>query len=189
MVRKNVENKRKPKQGGMFGGFDKAKRPGGKLPFIIPGSYVLKVEGLKAVEGVNSDYFVAEFRTVRSDRPERPKGKMQAWIVDLAKPSGPGNVRDFIGHLAGIDFDEVTEAMASGAVSAKQPLSNVYVECEATEIETRRGTPFTVCAWSLIGSKADYLKRKSNKPVASRVAKAPRDPDAPRRGKKKPRRR
>jgi len=149
---------RTKKASSFFKGIGEASTPGGKLPTTIgmPGSYAVKVQAVKAVEGFNGNYFIVEMAICQSDNDQRPVDTKMAWIVGMDKPSALTNVREFVSIAADMDFSEVSEAECEGASNSEQPLAGVYMELTLTQITTRKGSEFTAASWALIGDNDDY---------------------------------
>ena len=144
--------------GSMFSGISEAKiSQGGN--YVRPGSHIFCIDALKGIRTrQNKDAFVSELTTITSrpgmsldgspTRPHAP-GEKTSWFVDLSNADSPGlgNAKAFLAAAAEIEVEQIDEAGALAAVSEQQPFAGGYIHCDAVEIETRGGKPFTRCTW------------------------------------------
>ncbi|KKM13359.1 hypothetical protein LCGC14_1716990, partial [marine sediment metagenome] len=71
------------------------------------------------------------------------------WMCNLTKhDAAPGNVKAFLAALAGVDDTEIDVAGAEMAVSDQNPMQGMIIRLEASVIQTRAKTDFTLCRWS-----------------------------------------
>lgn len=118
--------------------------------YPLPGVYpMLYCDQLKMVTSRLSgdSIFVAEFDILESDVQARPKGTSLSWLCNLRHLPSPGNVREFLAVLNGVMVDEVDAEGARFACSKENPSHGRLIRLEATEVETKKGNPFTRCKW------------------------------------------
>jgi len=145
--------------------------PSDRSSYPIPGIYpVLYCERLKMIQSklTNDPMFIAEFSILESDVAGRPKGASMAWVSNLRHMPSPGNVRAFLAALNGVVIEEVDSESARFACSEMNPCRGRLVRLEASETETKKGNPFTVCKWSAVSEglqkKADELRQAAGFP-------------------------
>lgn len=154
-----TSKKKKPGKGGFFGGVDKARK--GRGIWIIPGWYIVKILSIKAIESWDdTPYFIVEVKVLMSSLKSRPKGTVMSWVVDMTKAPALGNVRDFASIITDAPFEQIDEDVCNALVSDDQPCAGTVLELSATQIETKKHTPFTKCSWTLVGTFQEYLKKK-----------------------------
>lgn len=133
---------------GIFGGISEADSyQSGN--YVIPGIFYFEIDALKHVEGRRGEqFFIAEVRTLYTTTSERPVGGSQSWIANLTKHDAAlGNVKAFLAAAAKVPIEEVDEGGAEAAVSSENPFRGFLIKCEAIEITTKAGRPFTKCNW------------------------------------------
>ena len=143
---------------GLFNGIKDAKINKGGV-YLLPGDgggtarYRLKVKLLRVMKTrKKEDQFISEFTVVESTNAKRPAGTDVSWLANLTKHEAAlGNIKGLLAALFNCTEDEVDETGADRAVEEEgeyaNPCEGMEVVCEATEITTRAGKPFTKCVW------------------------------------------
>jgi hypothetical protein len=138
----------------LFDGVNEAV-PGAGGVYFLAGLYkvaVKKVFTMRSRKG--DDLFIGEFKILESDCKDRKVGTSASWIVNFRHDAAMGNIRGFIAACNGIDptnedrLGEIDKEVCEYAVSDDNPLEGIEVLLEATNIETRAGTPFTLHNWT-----------------------------------------
>lgn len=116
--------------------------------YFLPGTYAVEVLAVKTGKTREGDrpFFVAEFKILESDNPERRVGTSVSWMVMLDKyiETGLSNIKGFACALFGMAEDQIDEAGIEAMVSDENPCKGMRVRAEATNIKTRsKGTDFT----------------------------------------------
>ena len=116
-----------------------------------PGVYpVIQIDVLKMIKSrAVEDLFIGEIDILKSNVESRPAGSSMTWMCNLTKhDAAPGNVKAFLAALAGVDDTEIDVAGAEMAVSDQNPMQGMIIRLEASVIQTRAKTDFTLCRWS-----------------------------------------
>ena len=148
---------------GMLSGIKEAKATDGGN-YIQPGIYTLCVDVLKGIESRKGDeMFVGEFTVLESTNENQPPGAHVSWLANLRHDAALGNIKACLTGITGLD--EIDDDDAEEAIDEeKNPCHGKFVRCEATEITTKAGNPFTKCRWTqVLGEQlktAEKLKKK-----------------------------
>lgn len=121
--------------------------------YILEGIYrleVLSVISKRARAGY--DCFIVEVRVIESSNKERLPNSICSWMVKLPPPSDKespamGNVKQFLATAIGCDMSQINPQIAEAAVSTDNPLKGKILRANATNIMTKRNTPFTKVKW------------------------------------------
>jgi hypothetical protein len=132
---------------GMFGKITEVRVNNGGI-YFQPGAYLLEVLAIKVGKTREGDrpFFVAEFKILESDNPERRPNTTMSWMVMLDKfqETGLSNIKGFACALLDIEEDQVDEAGIEQMVSEANPCKGLQVRATASNIKTRgKGTDFT----------------------------------------------
>lgn len=153
---------------GILGGVGGAKGSEGGV-YFLPGNYLAEIQRCKlAATRKKRDFFVAEFKIVKSDNPERKPGALVSFMVMLDKDDDEayrmqlGNVADFmrVGLSAfakqteNVDMkpedvpldDETAEVKVCGQ---ENMLAGTLLDVHAFNKPTKAGTDFTHHKWSV----------------------------------------
>jgi hypothetical protein len=116
-----------------------------KLPHILKGKYLLKVDALKLVSSRKGiQYTCAEFTVLKSMLPGgNPESTRCSLMINMSLDTAQSNSKNLFAAVLGESEDKVTEQAANTLVSVKNPAAGRTVEAEATDIITRAGKPFT----------------------------------------------
>lgn len=108
---------------------------------------VVKVELKNSRSGVQ--FYIVEGKVVEtdSDHKNMKPGRTITWMVKMTLDSALNNIKNFLCATTGADSDEIGKQEAMDSVAPEQPLAGVFVKCEATEITTKAGKPFTKVVW------------------------------------------
>lgn len=135
---------------GLFGKIKEAKSSSGGI-YFVPGSFDLECRANKSsITRDGRAFFVAEFTILSSTSPDRPVGTVMSWMVMLDKnlETGLGNIKQYVSSLYGLAEHEVDEAGVEALVAADNPGAGIKIRASATNITTRKGTPFTKVIFS-----------------------------------------
>lgn len=150
---------------GIFDGSNESKTAKGTEGgiFFLPGTYLAEVTRCK--EGVNQHgkkFFVAEFKILESDHPERKVGTPCSFMVTFDKwpKLAMGNVCDFLraglsSKLAAVGvsvpFDKIDldDDIGNNCVGEKNELVGVKLRLFAFNKLTKEGKDFTRHTWFL----------------------------------------
>lgn len=135
--------------------------------------YVLEVIVLKAFTNHDRhEKFVAEFRILQSNNPRQPAGSTATWGLNFTKhpKMAPGNFKDFLQVLTGVDLDKETddpagtpggktaaekvEQFCAAMVSAANPCAGRRIGCETIPTTTKENKPFTGHRWEAVQQTA-----------------------------------
>ena len=160
---KTPSGEKKEKKMGMLGGIKEAQATEGGN-YIQPGLFVLSVDVLKGITSRKGDeMFVSEFGVIESTNEKQPPGSHVSWLANLRHDAALGNIKSCLMAITGLD--EIDDDDAEEAIDEeKNPLHGKFVKCEATEITTKAGNPFTKCRWERVTEeqvKAFTKARKS----------------------------
>jgi hypothetical protein len=109
---------------------------------------VLYLDVMKMVNSRKGDtFFVAEFDILESNVSSRPSGSRATWMANFRHDATPGNVKDFIAKLNGVEPEEVTAESVKMACSETNPCSGKLIRLEAVNVETKSGGNFTRHNW------------------------------------------
>jgi hypothetical protein len=116
--------------------------------FILPGHYpILWVKALKKIRSQKSGdtLFIGELDIIESKVEERPPGASMSTIFNITKHSKTalGNIKQLLSACLDIEESKVDAKTADLAVSSENPFCGKLIRCEAVEITTTAGTPFT----------------------------------------------
>lgn len=135
---------------GVFSGINEAKPAGGGV-YVEPGVYDLEVIALKAGSARDGrQFFVAEFKTLKSNNPSRPVGCVQSWMVMLDRrylETALGNIKTFLATLTNSEPHEIDEAGVEMAVAADNPMAGMKIAASFVNIKTKAGKDFTRPTW------------------------------------------
>ena len=141
----------------VFGEVEKASASKGSQ-YINPGKHIFDI--IKIILRPSGRdkarlFFIVELETVASSRDDQPVGATRSWIVDMTrKETGPSNVKGFAMALGqDIKESDITKEDLAKLINEDQPARGVRVACDAWEIETRQGNPFTKVKWEFFGKK------------------------------------
>lgn len=115
---------------GVFGNFsvNKAKVAGGGV-YLEPGNYVLEVEATKGIQTRGKGpMFVADFIVRESDNDKFPAGSRVNHTILMEKDYGPGNAKEILAALSGLDASSSTDAAEVNAVNWDEVLENCVVK-------------------------------------------------------------
>lgn len=109
---------------------------------------VLYLDVMKMVNSRKGDtFFVAEFDILESNVSSRPSGSRAVWMANFRHDATPGNVKDFIAKLNGVEPEEITAESVKLACSEKNPCSGRLIRLEAVQTDTKSGGKFTRHNW------------------------------------------
>jgi len=116
--------------------------------YVLPGQYpVLFVNALKKIRSqkTGDTLFIAEFDILESKVDERPPGMDMSSIFNISKhgKTALGNIKGLIAACLDIEEAKVDSKTADLAVSIENPFHGRLVRCEAVEVTTTAGAPFT----------------------------------------------
>lgn len=115
---------------GVFGNYSvsKAKVSGGGV-YLEPGDYVLEVEATKGIETRGKGpMFVADFIVRESNNEKFPAGSRVNHTILMAKDYGPGNAKEILSALSGLDASSSTDAAAVNAEDWDAVLENCVLK-------------------------------------------------------------
>jgi hypothetical protein len=141
----------------VFGEVEKASASKGSQ-YVNPGKHIFDIQKIilrPSDKDPSRLFFIVELETVSSSREDQPVGSTRSWIVDISrKQTGPSNVKGFAMAL-GPDIEEgdINKEDLAKLVADDQPARGIRVSCDAWEIETRAGNPFTKVKWEYWGKK------------------------------------
>jgi len=138
--------------------------------YMKPGNYRVQIQASKWIKGqLGKNFFIVEFKILKSDNPEVPVGAQRSWVVDMSTSNvmrGP-NVKGFIAAVSGVDgsLDDAAdrieeywraqsgadlgfEAIMGELVIDQNILENVEMDLECVNISTRTGGEFTKFNWA-----------------------------------------
>lgn len=116
--------------------------------YVLPGTYpILFVQALKKIRSqqTGDKLFIAEFDIIESKVPERPPGMDMSSIFNITKhgKTALGNIKGLIAACLDVPEEKVDSKTADLAVSSDNPFHGRLVRCEAVQVTTRAGQPFT----------------------------------------------
>jgi hypothetical protein len=117
-----------------------------KLPPIRVGRYIFKVMALKKIASRKGEnYTCGEFEVVKSLVPGgNPEASRCSLLINMKLDNALSNVKNLFAAVMGEVEDKVTKQLANTLTDAKNPGAGRMVEAEASEIITKKGTPFTL---------------------------------------------
>jgi hypothetical protein len=116
--------------------------------YVLPGQYpILYVRALKKIRSQKSGdtLFIAEFDIIQSKVDERPPGTDMSSIFNITKhqKTALGNIKGLLAACLDVEEAKVDKDTADLAVSAENPFQGRLIRCEAIQVITNAGTPFT----------------------------------------------
>jgi len=141
----------------VFGEVEKSSASKG-AQYIRPGKHIFDIQKILLRPSGRDEsrlFFIVELESVASSRTDQPHGSTRSWIVDMTrKETGPSNVKGFAMALGpDIKEEDITKEDLNKLVGEDQPARSIRVSCDAWEIETRAGNPFTKVKWDFWGDK------------------------------------
>jgi hypothetical protein len=125
--------------------------------YIRPGKHDLRIKEIKSFESAKKagrwffcvEAEVLDYRPAATvDSAEYESGDTVTWLVDMDQASALDNIKGFtIALLPDVPSSDIDESMMEELIGSDQPAKGVRVCCDAVEITTRRGTPFTKVNW------------------------------------------
>jgi hypothetical protein len=115
---------------GVFGSYSvsKAKVSGGGV-YLEPGDYVLEVEATKGIQTRGKGpMFVADFIVRESSNEKFPAGSRVNHTILMDKDYGPGNAKEILAALSGLDAASSADAAAVNAEDWDAVLENCVVK-------------------------------------------------------------
>ena len=115
---------------GVFGNYSvsKAKVSGGGV-YLEPGDYVLEVEATKGIQTRGKGpMFVADFIVRESNNDKFPAGSRVNHTILMDKDYGPGNAKEILAALSGLDAASSSDAAAVNAEDWDAVLENCVVK-------------------------------------------------------------
>lgn len=115
---------------GVFGNFsvNKAKVTGGGV-YLEPGDYVLKVEATKGIQTRGKGpMFVADFVVVESNNDKFLPGARVNHTILMEKDYGPGNAKEILAALSGLDAASSIDAAAVNDTNWDEVLETCIVK-------------------------------------------------------------
>lgn len=109
----------KAKVNGGFDYFEPAKSPQdfikeGKVPEKAAAEYLCEVARVKLVDTRNGGVlFAVEAKVLETDNPKVKVGATRNWACDPNKDAGPGNIKEFLAAVLGIDASDTAAMEAS----------------------------------------------------------------------------
>lgn len=128
------------------------------------GHYLVRIDDFK--EGQNRAgraFIVLETTVLDSDDLEaNPKGSARSWLLMQDKETTPRNVRSMLCGVLGIADHGLTREMIGKSLTpdketGKSALADLKVVIHAKNIQTRRGTDFTLLNFMTCDQKASSL--------------------------------
>ena len=152
---------------GYFSGIGSVKTTSSN-PYFVPGQYVLKVVKTAVGESTRSGkgaFFVSEFKIVESTTEERPAGTTVADVQFFSKGEiSLANIKKVVGAILGCDPNEVNEEVMEKITEGEGTLlAGRYLACNAYEITTRAGNPFTKLDYRALTSDESETLESGNK--------------------------
>lgn len=132
--------------------------------YVAPGRYLFRINDFK--EGTtrkNDDFVVAELQVVdSSDLDRHPRGSERSYWQKTSADTAARNIRTFIAKALNCPDDALTAEMIDKAFEKKEdtgrsPLSGLLIACNAREITTRAGRPYTLCDWIAVDQDVESL--------------------------------
>jgi len=116
--------------------------------YILPGTYpILFINSLKKIRSQKNGnkLFIAELDIIESKVDGRPPGTDMSAIFNLTKhgETALGNVKALLAAAIDVPEDKIDAKTADLAVSSENPFHGRLIRCEAVDITTRDGEPFT----------------------------------------------
>ena len=116
--------------------------------YVLPGQYpILFVNALKKIRSqkTGDTLFIAEFDIIESKVAERPPGMDMSSIFNITKhgKTALGNIKGLLAACLDIEEAQVDSKTADLAVSSENPFHARLIRCEAVEVTTNAGAPFT----------------------------------------------
>lgn len=136
--------------GNPFIGIEDAEYTGGGR-YIKPGRYTLEVIQPKLRPSQNPEkrgvtFFIVDFRVVETTSDDYQGGDGVSWLVDMSKSQALGDVKKFAQALVGGEAEITAESMYA-ITQDDNPTQGLKIKCEAYEITTKSGNPFTKIDW------------------------------------------
>lgn len=116
--------------------------------YVLPGLYpILFVNACKKIKSQKTGdlLFIAELDIIESKVDERPPGMDMSSIFNITRhgKTALGNIKGFLAACLDIEEAKVDAKTADIAVSAENPFHARLIRCEAVEVTTNAGAPFT----------------------------------------------
>lgn len=116
--------------------------------YVLPGQYpILFVNALKKKRSqkTGDKLFIAEFDIIESKVAERQPGMDMSSIFNITKhgKTALGNIKGLLAAILDIEEAKVDSRTADIAVSSENPFHARLIRCEAVEVTTNAGMPFT----------------------------------------------
>lgn len=125
---------------GIFHGLKEAKTTQRNV-YVPEGNHLLKYLNGKQGESQmdNYKYLVFELEVVESDNPTLKPKQVVSYFLPMKKDRPwQTSLKNFLGSLAGVDPQEIDEADAETALSAKNPLAGMPVRCSGVTRPTKK---------------------------------------------------
>lgn len=141
---------------GMFSGIEQTAADQGRLPFLGPGSYLLKVDrvgSFKSKKPPYNPFFVVDFDVLAAgEGSTNAEGSRASWLVNMIHSPALGNIKAFtLATVPDLTEEEVTEEAMEAMLGDDQPLRGLQVKCEAYNKKTASDKDFTAVTWSRAG--------------------------------------
>ena len=149
---------------GMFSGVGKAEKPRGSGVYIKDGSYIVRIDKVKAFQNRKEEKrFGVEMTILKvlnaggmGDPVGHKAGEQVSWVLKPSYDQFLTHVRGLVECAFGCDFDQMSDEDAEAACvavcaeegDAPQPLAGSVCRLVNQMITTQAGNPFVVVNWA-----------------------------------------
>lgn len=145
--------------------------------FIRPGKYLFEIGDTQFGKKFKGNMWITEMAKVleaeATDEDFQPNavGSTCAYITNLDKAAGPGNVKAFCAAAFNVPPEEITAEVLLEVASEEQPLKYLKIRCEAYNkpIVSRPGEVFTATKWTHVPPSAADLKAAAERKAAEKA--------------------
>lgn len=133
--------------------------------YFTAGHYLVRIDDFKEGENRKGRAFVVLETTVldADNLDEHPKGSERSWLLMQDQETTPRNVRAMLCAVlglsdTGLDKKMIAKALTPHKETGKSALSGLKTVIHAKDIQTRRGTDFTLLNFATANQEASTLE-------------------------------